>query len=218
MLVTDAFGGAGGIAKFNRDLTTAIASMPDCAEVVVTPRIMGAAPEPIPPRITFITRGVDSKLRFIWSALSEGLRGHLDAVIVGHVNLAPLGALLARLRGVPSVLFVYGIDAWTPHRSALVRWSISRFTSIASISEVTAKRFSRWSEVDSSKLTFLPPCVDLSRYGAGPKSPQLLERLGLQDRTILMTLGRLDSEARQDLTRSSSSCRSWRRAFPTSPT
>ena len=38
VLLTDGFGGHGGIAKFNRDLLTALCAHPACEEVVVLPR------------------------------------------------------------------------------------------------------------------------------------------------------------------------------------
>ena len=195
-LVTDAFGGSGGIAKFNRDLAAALAAMPECAEVVMIPRVMTSAPEAIPPRVRFLTKALHSKVRFTLATLEQILRGHVDLVIVGHINLAPLGALLARLKRVPSVLFVYGIDAWAPHRNPRVKSNLHQFTSIASISEITTERFTQWSGVEPSKVRYVPPCVDLSSYGAGPKSVDLAERLGLRNRTVLMTLGRLDSEER----------------------
>ena len=39
-LMTDAYGGHGGIAKFNRDLLGSIAAMPGCAEIVCLPRMI----------------------------------------------------------------------------------------------------------------------------------------------------------------------------------
>lgn len=37
-LIPDAFGGRGGIAKFNRDLLTALCNYPQTTEVVAIPR------------------------------------------------------------------------------------------------------------------------------------------------------------------------------------
>jgi asparagine synthase (glutamine-hydrolysing) len=195
-LVSDAFGGSGGIAQFNRDLLSSIARMPECAEVVATPRVMSADPGPIPPRITFVTKGVRSKPRFVAAVAAEALRGRIDLVLVGHINLAPLGMLIARLRRVPSLLLIFGVDAWTPHRNPLVRACVSQATAVASISELTWRRFAEWSGVEASKLRLLPPCVDPRRFGPGPKSAELVDRFGLAQRTVIMTLGRLCSEER----------------------
>ena len=195
-LVSDAFGGSGGIAQFNRDLLSAIARMPECAEVVTTPRVISGDPGPIPPRIRFITRGAGSKLRFVAAVAAAALRGRVDLVVVGHINLAPLGMLVARLRRAPSVLLIFGVDAWAPHRNPLVRACVSQATLVASISELTWRRFAQWSGVEASKLRLLPPCVDLERYTPGSAPAALVDRLGLRGRTVLMTLGRLESQER----------------------
>ncbi|MDW8308248.1 MAG: glycosyltransferase, partial [Verrucomicrobiales bacterium] len=42
----------------------------------------------------------------------------------------------------------------------------------------------------------LPNCVDLSRFSPGPKNGALLERYGLRERTVLLTVGRLSASER----------------------
>ena len=44
LLATDAYGGHGGIAFYNRSLAEALAQMPEVTEVVVVPRVMRFAP------------------------------------------------------------------------------------------------------------------------------------------------------------------------------
>lgn len=195
-LVTDAFGGKGGIAAFNRDLLGSIAAAPDCAGVVAVPRVVSAPHPATPPNIRFVSAAAGGKLRFIRAALAEGLGGHYDLLVVGHINLAPLGALLGLFRRRPSLLLIFGVDAWTPHKSSLVKASIGRFRSIVSISQVTTRRFAAWSGADASLVRLLPCCVDLRRFRPGPKPLHLEERLGLKGRIVVMTLGRLASEER----------------------
>jgi glycosyltransferase involved in cell wall biosynthesis len=195
VLVSDAFGGAGGIAKFNRDLLTALASMPECAEVVVAPRLILAKVEGVPPQVRMITEAAGGKVRFVRSACAAAFRGHFDLTISGHINLAPLGALLASVRRTRSLLVIHGIDAWT--RAGLFAGvSLRSFTSILGVSELTLNRFTSWARVDRRRLRLLPNCIDVGRFGPGPKRRDLAERLGLADRTVIMTLGRLASEER----------------------
>jgi phosphatidyl-myo-inositol dimannoside synthase len=54
-LVPDAFGGHGGIAKYNRDLLRALCAYPTCSEVVVHPPQMPMwdAAEPLLARLTY---------------------------------------------------------------------------------------------------------------------------------------------------------------------
>jgi asparagine synthase (glutamine-hydrolysing) len=196
VLVTDAFGGIGGIAKFNRDLLTALDGMPECAEVVVAPRLIPGAIEDLPPKVRFVTKAAGGKIRFVGSVLAEAFRGPVDLLVCGHINLAPLSALLAFLRRSPSLLILHGIDAWTRRAGFLAGQSLTQFTYIAGVSDVTLTRFAGWAGVDASRLRLLPNCVDPRKYGPGPKSIRLAENLGLKDRTVIMTLGRLSTEER----------------------
>src|SRR5207244_3944626 len=72
VLVTDAFGGHGGIAKFNRDLLAGLSAMPECAESVAIPRVVPAPLEPLPPRLRYLARapGV-GKLRYALSGFEQ---------------------------------------------------------------------------------------------------------------------------------------------------
>jgi len=112
-LFTDAFGGRGGIAKFNRDLLTAFSAHPDCTELVALPRLMVDNPGSVPSRISWRTDGLGGKLDYIRAVLrvargSTGgtqprwtkqnpVQAGFDLVICGHLNLLPLAVLARRL-------------------------------------------------------------------------------------------------------------------------
>jgi glycosyltransferase involved in cell wall biosynthesis len=64
------------------------------------------------------------------------------------------------------------------------------------VSTVTRRRFLRWSGLRQDQGMILPDCVDLSIFTPGKKSPTLMARYGLQNRTVLLTLGRLATEER----------------------
>ncbi len=49
-LLTDAYGGHGGISRFNRDLLTALAAADECNEVVVFPRLVNHSIEEVIPK------------------------------------------------------------------------------------------------------------------------------------------------------------------------
>src|SRR5207244_8938439 len=110
VLVTDAFGGSGGIAKFNRDLLSALSAMPECAEVVVTARLAASFDGLMPQRVTFKLGAARGKIRFVLSACREAFAGPLDLLICGHINLAPLSVALAATKRCPSLLVIHGTD------------------------------------------------------------------------------------------------------------
>ncbi len=196
VLVTDAFGGKGGIAKFNRDLLTSMAKMPDCAEVVALPRLIQTEMEQLPPRLSFLTGAARGKFAYMQIALGQVFRSHFDLVVSGHINMSPLGIVLAKLAQAKSILMAHGIDAWTPHRNALVRASLHAFDRVVGVSQITLDRLCGWSGIDLLRTRVLPNCVDLSTYGLGPKSATFARKLGIEGRTVLMTVGRLATEER----------------------
>lgn len=196
VLVTDAYGSSGGIAKFNRDFIEAMTKMPQFAEVVVIPRIVSSPVKNVPSRVRFVADAAGSKLRFALFVLRFALHGDFDRVVIGHINFAPLGVFSGWLLRARTVLVIHGIDAWQPHPNLMVRLTVKRMDRVIGVSALTNERFASWSGVDGKCLRLLPNCVDMVEFTPGPKPMDLAEQLGLSDRTVIMTLGRLASEER----------------------
>src|SRR5712691_6628481 len=130
-LVTDAFGGFGGIAQYNRDLFTALAG--GGARVVVLPRLGRVDQSALPPGVRqLVPRG--SKLAYAAAALRAALaEGPHDVVFCGHLHLAPLAAVVARCIRRPLWLQLHGVEAWerpTPQR----RWAAQRARLVTAVS------------------------------------------------------------------------------------
>ena len=200
-LVTDAFGGLGGIAKFNRDLLAALCAHPAVSEVVALPRVVAAEP--------FLTATFPEGLRY--RSETAGEKGHyalgvmkalaseggFDGVVCGHINLLPLAALAAKWKRAPLLLIIHGIDAWEPPAGGVMARLAERMLpsvdAFVAVSGVTKERFLGWSGLPESAGHVVPNCIDASDYGPGPKRPDLLARYGLEGRTVLFTLGRLSA-------------------------
>src|SRR5262249_13250922 len=137
-----------------------------------------------------------SKSRFLLALARALADGPYDALIIGHINLAAMGARIAGHLGIPSQLVVHGIDAWTPHRSRAVRASLAAIDRIVGVSQLTLDRLNAWAKLDHSRQRLLPNSVDLGKFTPGPRAADLAAELGLADKTVLMTFGRLASEER----------------------
>lgn len=202
-LITDAFGGHGGIAKFNRDLLTALCAAPGVTRVVALPRLLPEPPESLPEKLEFNTRGVGGKLRYAWAVLRSAILGPRPSVVLcGHINLLPL-AYLARWvirpfdsRRPPMLLVIHGVDAWQPTRSRWVNRLVQSVDVVVAVSEFTRNRFWSWSQPKSARSYILPNCVDLARFTPGAKSPALQDRYGLRGKTVLLTVARLSAAER----------------------
>jgi phosphatidyl-myo-inositol dimannoside synthase len=194
MLLTDGFGGVGGIAKFNRDFLQALDACAIVERVQALPRLIlePINKEVIPEAVVYDRRAAGGKAAFMFRVGAHLCRaGRVDLVICGHINLLPAAWLLARLRGARLVLIIHGIDAWEPSRSLLTRQLASTVDAFISVSRVSAERFSGWSRVPMQRAFILPNCVDLNHFRPQQRDMMLVKRYGLQSSRVILTMGRL---------------------------
>jgi len=198
VLLTDAYGGRGGIAKFNRDLSRALSAEPLSAQVTALPRVAPVESiEHVPPRVDYHADASGAKLTYAWNVLRHAFsvqHSTFDGVICGHINLLPVAVLAAWLQRAPLLLILHGIDAWTPHDSGIVRMLLPQVDRFVTVSQHTKERFLEWAPLRADQGCVVPDCIDLNAYSPGPKRDDLLDRYGLHDRTVLLTLGRLSSD------------------------
>jgi phosphatidylinositol alpha-1,6-mannosyltransferase len=191
-LVGDAFGARGGIARYNRDLFTALASAG--AEILVLPRLGDAAGIALPDGV-HQRPAMFGKLRFSLVSLWTAWRFRpVDVVFCGHVFMAPLAVLLARLLGARYWLQAHGTDIWNDRRSS-VRRAIEAADQVTTVSRGTRQRLLGWVDLAPERVRVLPNTVD-ERFAPGPALPTLRERLKLAAGPILLTVGRLAASER----------------------
>jgi glycosyltransferase involved in cell wall biosynthesis len=197
VLVTDAFGGRGGIAKFNQDLLNSLCSHPAVEEVVALPRLLPEPPGRLPMKLDYDTSGVGGKIRYTMAVLKSAIGRRKPAVIFcAHINLLPVAFALRLICRAPVVLIIHGIDAWQPARSRLANILAKRIAAFISVSDFTRQRFLNWTKLNQSKSFILPDSIDLTRFSPGPKPEGLLTRYGLRGRMVMMTLARLSASER----------------------
>jgi phosphatidylinositol alpha-1,6-mannosyltransferase len=197
MLLTDGFGGFGGIAKFNRDFMRALDASSSVERVYALPRLIpDRIEEPIPDSVVYDRKAARGKFAFLRSVLWYAWHGSkLDLVICGHLNLLPAAWLLARLRGARLALIIHGIEAWT-RRSRLYGPMLKSVDSFIAVSRYSAERFAAWSKVSKKQFFVLPNCVDFNSFVPQPRDMKLVERYGVRDNKLILTVGRMASQER----------------------
>jgi len=198
VITPDAFGGHGGMAEFNRHFLNALCAHPDCTEVVAIPRLVpNPVEKPLPPKLSYVTTGLAGKIKYVVAAL-EVVRRHpeFDLIVCGLINLLSVPFLLRLWVRAPIVLITHGVDVWKPTRRLVANHLTSRIDAFISVSELTKQRFLKWAKLSADKGFVLPNAIDLDRFSPGPKNMALLNRYGLTNRTLLMTVGRLSSDDR----------------------
>lgn len=188
-LVTDAYGGRGGIARYNRDILSALSARLPIDAITVLPRLALDAVEGVPPKVTQRPAIFDAALYSANCLRVAALGRRPDIVYCGHILMAPLGVLLAKILRVPLWLQIHGVDAWDkPSRS--VKWAAERAALVTTVSRHTKLKFQKWWRGDPARVRVLPNTVGC-RFTPGPKPPHLLDRYGLHGRRIILTVSRL---------------------------
>lgn len=193
-LATDAYGGHGGIAYYNRCLAEVLAEMPAVRKITLLPRLVKHAGDNVPAKVNFVASAAGSKRHYL-QALAAQVTQPCQLVICGHINLLPMAAAVSLVKRVPLVLQVHGIDVWQAPK-ALHRLCVRQVSAVWSVSNYTRERMNTWAKLPASRYTIIPNTIHPERYGMAPKRADLLQRYGLQGKKVILTLARLDSRER----------------------
>jgi glycosyltransferase involved in cell wall biosynthesis len=111
-------------------------------------------------------------------------------VYCGHINLAPLVAVLCQPLGIPYTVITHGKEVWPP-LPPLTRWAMQNATTLWAVSRYTRDRTCRVNQLDPDKFRLMPCAVDGDCFTPAPKSPALVEKYGLDGAIVLVTVARL---------------------------
>jgi phosphatidylinositol alpha-1,6-mannosyltransferase len=187
-LVTDAFGGRGGIAQYNRDFFEALAGM---SSITVLPR---HAPDSAIPAESI--RQLPARAgRFAYSvaALRAAIFQTVDVVFCGHLFMAPLAALVARLKNAKLILQAHGIEAW-PRPSGVQRTALERADLVLCVSRHTRAAVLSWAAIAPERVLVVPNTVR-EEFTPGDGVTPRAAWAG-EDKQVLLTVGRMDSRER----------------------
>ena len=185
-LVTDAFGGNGGIAQYNRDLLSALAEGSALLSITVLPR---HAPQRIAaPAAINQTPARRGKFAYAATTLLTAFRRRVDVVFCGHLYMAPLAWLIAWLRGAKLVVQMHGIEAW-PRPSRLQRAATEAADLVLCVSRHTRACVAGWAAIAPERVVVVPDTV-ADRFTPGD-GRELRAALGLDGKRVLLTVGRM---------------------------
>lgn len=133
-----------------------------------------------------------NRVRFLLHTLLAGKS--FDIIVLGHINLAPVGLLLKKLYpGKQLLLITHGIEVWRPLAGAK-RTLLKRCDRILAVSRYTRDQLVSEHKVDPSRVSIFPNTVN--PYFPLPsilgKDYQRREALGIpSDSPVLLTVSRL---------------------------
>ncbi len=190
MLLTDAFGGYGGIAQYNRDLISALSETSETLEIDVFPRLAPCAREPLPGSVKQHAP-IGNRVNYTLSVLAFALRKRPTIVFSGHLYHGPLAHRIARLAGAKLVSQLHGTEIWGDVPS-LHRRSLEASDLVFAVSRDTRAKVLSKIDIAPEKVVVLSNTVGADftpsdRHGAR-------ERFGLRlDEFAVLTVARLDA-------------------------
>jgi len=191
-LLTDAYGGRGGIAQYNRDLTAALARVPSLAAIEILPRVAPAPAGSLPAKVIQHAPRF-GRLAYILDAARLAARLKPDVIFCGHLFMAPLGLVLARLFKARLIVQTHGVEAWTrPPRSQ--RLAAERADLILAVSRDTRARVLNWANIPPERVRVASNTVaEEFTPGDGDAARRVL---GLAEEFVILTVGRLAASER----------------------
>jgi phosphatidyl-myo-inositol dimannoside synthase len=186
--VTDAFGGHGGIAQYNRDFLAALAANEAVGEILVLPRL-GHTQDDEASAGVLQRRSVMNRFAYAARAFAEAARLKPDVVFSGHLYHGGLALALARIHGARLVSQLHGTEIWKPV-SRLHLLPLERSDIVLCVSRDTRARYEMQARKSQNALVvantvrpeFTPGDTNAARKG-----------LGLSDEYVLLTVARLDT-------------------------
>lgn len=188
-LVTDAFGGHGGIAQYNRDFLGALASCGAVSLTIVIPR-HASNPVVTPAKVRQIAPRAARRL-YVVAALGEALLRPVDAVFCGHLFMAPLALLVARLKQAKLIIQMHGIEAWQ-RPTSLCRMAVEAADLVLCVSRYTRAQVLNWAAIAPERVMVLPNTVG-TNFTPGDGS-KLRTAWGLEGKRVLLSVGRISAQ------------------------
>jgi len=190
-IVSDAFGGRGGIAQYNRDFLGALTETGAVSRITVVPR--HAPDEVVLPEGIEQTRPRSNRIIYSVAAIRTALLSHVDVVFCGHLYMAPLAALIKRLKRAKLIVQTHGIEAW-PRPSKVQRAAVESADLVLCVSRHTRAAVLSWAAIEPERVLVLPNTVR-EAFTPGDRAAKRAS-LGMEGRHVLLSVGRMDSGQR----------------------
>ena len=192
-LVTDAFGGQGGIAAATRATLSGFAGSGHCRSIQVLPRLAPDTAGALPDKIRQ-TPPHHNRFAFAFTSAAHALRRRPSVVYCNHVFMAPLARLIARATGAKLILHVHGIEIWRAPRPAQ-RVALEAADVVVSVSRHTRRMVLGQASLSPERVVVVGNTIDAS-FTPGDRATAR-QRLGLSaESVLLLTVGRLAAAER----------------------
>lgn len=214
LLMPDPYCGAGGIARYGRDLIDAVSSTPRAGQIASvargSPKISSLGPSRALPT-NVVERRAGGRASFALHALRLARATRPALIVCGHVHYLRLATALKNHCGSKVVALAYGIDVFTP-RTRSTGHLLHQVDVTVAVSRHTRRLLMDWSGLAGERVRVIGGAVRDDRTDrTAPGAPvareapvldaaaraRIRRRIGFDDRAeVLLTVGRMDARER----------------------
>lgn len=187
--MTDAFGGYGGIAQYNRDLLTALAQWPSVTSADVIVRLASDDLQTLPAKIRQ-GPAIRGRLAYAFTALVKALQTRPQIILCGHIYHGPLAQVIARLTGAKLVSQLHGTEIWEQASPTHLK-PLDLSERVFCVSRHTKGCIDRQSELDQPNSIVVSNTVG-SQFTPGDKQ-YARAKFGIGKEKVILTVARLDT-------------------------
>lgn len=187
-LVTDAFGGYGGIAQYNRDFLTAAALSELFSEITVLPRLAPLPSGTVPKKVVQLA-AAKSRLAYALRAVRVATQLRPEIIFNAHIYHGSLALALARLTGARLISQVHGTEVWDGI-SAPCRRALEESDLVLAVSRDTRARLLSAINIAPEKVAVLGNTVG-DEFTPGDRD-EARGRFQLGEEFAILTVSRLD--------------------------
>lgn len=190
-LVTEAYGGRGGIAQAARDMIDALAAMETVDTIEVLPRHAVEVPTGLPRKV-HQRPPMPGRIGYVGRALAA-IHKRPELVYCNHLYMAPLAVLAARQAKAKCVIQLHGIEIWEAPSWAQ-RKALEAADLVFCVSRDTRARTLTHCDLAPERAVVLNNTVD-PRFTLGDRDAAR-EKFGLGEEFALLIVGRIDQRER----------------------
>ncbi|MEO3704691.1 glycosyltransferase [Trichormus azollae] len=130
------------------------------------------------------------RLKLAIALLRYLLQKRPQQVFCGHIKLAGLIQILCQPLSISYTVLTYGKEVWEPLNNT-ERRALASASAIWTISRYSRDRACAANGIDPKKVQILPCAIDGEKFTPGEKALELIEKYGLNNAKVLMTVARL---------------------------
>lgn len=187
-IVTEAFGGRGGIARAARDCLLTLSERPEITSIDVHPRLTVDRIEQLPPK-TVQRKPIPNRVLFSLRAVTAVLKTRPNVIFCNHLFMAPICALLAIISRARLFVQLHGTEVWC-EPSVLQKWGLRRADLLICVSRDTRRRLKEHLNNRHPAIAVISNTVD-EAFTLGNREAAR-KKFEIADSLVLLTVGRLD--------------------------